>query len=78
MKEEIKYEDYTDVGTGFLEKMMDKYRCKKCGHLGRMTIITSPSIEEIMALNKIDLSTPLDIICESCERDEKIESILDL
>ena len=66
MKEEIKYEDYTSprtTGSGFLEKMLDKYRCKKCGHLGKMTIITS---------------APLDIICESCERDEKIESILDL
>jgi len=63
MKEEIKYEDYTDVGTGFLKKMIDKYRCKKCGHLGKMTIITSE---------------PSEIICESCERDEKIESILNL
>ena len=51
------------LGTGFLEKCMDNYRCKKCGHLGKMTIITI---------------SPLDIICESCERDEKIESILDL
>jgi hypothetical protein len=62
MKEEIKYDIYTDVGTGFLERMMDKYRCKKCGHLGKMTIITN---------------APLDIICESCEIDEKIDSILE-
>lgn len=62
MKEEIKYEDYVSVGTtGFLEGMLDKYRCKKCGHLGKMTIITS---------------APLDIICESCEREEKIDIIL--
>jgi len=38
MKEEIKYEDYTSVGTGFLEKMLAKYRCKKCGHLGKNDI----------------------------------------
>lgn len=62
MKEEIKYDDYTSVGTGFLERMMDKYQCKKCGHLGKMTIITN---------------APLNIICESCERDEKIDSILE-
>jgi hypothetical protein len=61
MKEEIKYEDYTDAGTGFLERMIDKYRCKKCGHLGKMTIIKS---------------APLDIICDSCEREEKIDNIL--
>ena len=62
MKEEIKYDIYTAVGTGFLERMMDKYQCKKCGHLGKMTIITN---------------APLNIICESCERDEKIDSILE-
>ena len=62
VKEEIKYDDYTAVGTGFLERMMDEYRCKKCGHLGKMSIITSD---------------PLEIICESCERDEKIDSILE-
>ena len=62
MKEEIKYEGYTTVGTEILERMIDKYRCKKCGHLGKMTIITN---------------APLDIICESCERDEKIDSILE-
>jgi len=72
MKEEIKYEGYTSVGTDnnhftsvkhvFLEGMLDKYRCKKCGHLGKITIITN---------------APLDVICDSCERDEKIDSILE-
>jgi hypothetical protein len=62
MKEEIKYDDYTDVGTVFLKGMLlDKYRCKKCGHLGKITIITN---------------VPLDIICDSCEREEKIDNIL--
>jgi hypothetical protein len=65
MKEEIKYDDYTDVGTVFLKGMLDKYLqswgCKKCGHLGKITIITN---------------VPLDIICDSCEREEKIDNIL--
>jgi len=60
MKEKIEYEDYT---RGFLERMIDKHRCKKCGHLGKMIIITYD---------------PFDIICESCERDEKINSILEI
>ena len=55
------FSDYSSVGSGFLEKMLAKYRCKKCGHLGKMNIITN---------------APLDIICESCEREEKIDDIL--
>ena len=61
MKEEIKYEDYKSSKTKVLDDFISKYRCKKCGHLGKMTIITN---------------APLDIICESCEREEKIDNIL--
>lgn len=62
MKEESQYVDgYISVGTGLIDKWLDKYRCKKCGHLGKVTIITN---------------VPLNLICESCEREERIDSIL--
>ena len=61
MKEEIEFDDYTYVNNGLVNTWMDKYRCKKCGHLGIMTIITS---------------SPLDIMCNSCMREEKIDNIL--
>jgi len=34
MKEEIEFDDYTYVNNGLVNTWMDKYRCKKCGHLG--------------------------------------------
>jgi len=60
MKEE--YDDYDDyISVRPLDKWLDNYRCKKCGNLGKVNYVTN---------------TSLNLICESCKRDEKINSIL--
>ena len=52
---------WINVDTSFLDRMIKNYACKKCGYVGKVTIITSH---------------PIDTICDSCQRNEKIENLL--
>lgn len=51
------------IHDSLIERMINNFKCKVCGHVdvGKVTIITSH---------------PVETICEACQRDEKIENLL--
>jgi hypothetical protein len=62
-------ESWINVSTSLMDRIISNYACKICGHVGKVTF------DEILA-NEIMTSHPIELICESCQRDEKIEEIL--
>jgi hypothetical protein len=49
------------TSNSLIERMINSFKCKVCGHVGKVTII---------------ISHPVETICEACQRNEKIENLL--
>lgn len=51
---------WVQTSNSLIERMINNFKCKVCGHVGKVTIITSH---------------PIETICEACQRDEKIDNL---
>jgi len=53
--------EWIQISNSLIERMINNFKCKVCGHDGKLTIIKS---------------YPVETICEACQRNEKIENLL--
>lgn len=62
MKKNPNYEEFVSSDSKLLDTWFDRKRCRKCGQLFRIEMISNSDSEKI---------------CKTCSRNEKIDSVLD-